>query len=57
MLLYAKLITQCVFFMGTKVFVHLTLLELPQISQTYIKLLVWSEHFIKNYLEYFEKQF
>ena len=40
--------------MCTKVFLHLTHLKLPQISQTYLKLLVWSGHLIKIHLEYYE---
>ena len=43
--------------METKVFVHLTHLKLPQISQTYLKILVWSEHLMQKHLELFEKQF
>ena len=42
------MIIQCVFFIGTKVFVPLTHLELPQISQIYLKKLVLSGHLIKN---------
>ena len=45
------------FFMCTKVFVHLTHLKLPQISQTYLKFIVWSENFIKIHLECYEKYF
>ena len=39
------------FLMVTKVFVHLTHLKLPQISQTYLKIFVWLEHLIKLHLE------
>ena len=43
--------TVCVFFLkGTKVFVHLTHLNLAQISQTYLKILVLSGHLIKIHL-------
>ena len=47
------------FFMGTKVFVHLTHLKLPQISQTYPKIFGWSGHLIKIHLEIqlFQNQF
>ena len=43
--------------MVTKVFVYLTLLKLPQISQTYLKIFVWLEHLIKIHLEYYKKNF
>ena len=36
------------FFMLTKVFVHLNHLKLPQISQPYLKFIVWSGHLKKN---------
>ena len=39
------------FFMGTKVFVNLTDLKYPQISQKYLKILVWSARLIKIHLE------
>ena len=45
------------FFKLTKVFVHLTNLKLHQISQTYLKIFVWSGHLIKIHLEYYEKYF
>ena len=45
------------FFMVTKVFVHFTNLELPQIGQTYLKFVTWLEHLIKIHLEYDEKYF
>ena len=43
--------------MASKVFVYLTQLKLPQISQTYLKICVWLEHLIKIHLEYYEKYF
>ena len=43
--------TMCFFFMGTKVFVNLTHLKLPQISKSYLKIFVWSGHLIKIHLE------
>ena len=43
------------FFMCTKVFVHLTHLKFPQISQTYLKFIVWSGNLIKIHFEYYEK--
>ena len=43
--------------MGTKVFVHLTHLKLPQISKTYLKIFVWSGHLIKIHLEQFKTHF
>jgi hypothetical protein len=39
------------FLMRTKVFVHLTHLMLPQISETYLKIHVLSEHLIKIHPE------
>ena len=46
-----------VFFIGLKVFVHLTHLKLLQIGQTYLKFFVWLEHLIKIHLEYHKKYF
>ena len=43
---------QCVFFIGSKVFVYLTQLKLLQIGQTYLKFFVLLEHLIKVHLEY-----
>jgi hypothetical protein len=43
--------------MLTKVFVHFTHLKLPQISQTYLKFIVWSGHLIKIHKEYDGKYF
>ena len=43
------------FFMVTKVFVHLTHLKFPQISQTFLKFFVWLEHLIKIQLENYEE--
>ena len=43
--------------MLTKVIVHLTRLKLSQISQTYLKFVVWLEHLIKIHLELYEKYF
>ena len=40
-----------------KIFFHLTKLKLPQISQTYLKFVVWLEYLIKMHLEYYEKYF
>ena len=40
--------------MRSKVFVHLTLLELPQVIKTFLKIFVWSEHLIKIHLDYYE---
>ena len=45
----------CSFFMVTKVFVNLTHLKLPQISQSFLKCFVWLEHLIKIQLENYEK--
>ena len=45
---------QRVFFMVSKVFVHLTHLKLPQISQTYLKIFVWLEHLMKIHPEYYK---
>ena len=45
------------FFMVSKVFVHLTLLKLPQVTQTYLKSFIWLENLIKIHLEYYEKYF
>ena len=45
------------FFLVTKVFVDLTNLKLSQISQKYLKFVVWLEHLIKIHLEYDEKYF
>ena len=47
--------TTVCFFMGTKVFVHLTHLKLPQISHTFLKIFIWLENLIKIHLEYYEK--
>ena len=44
-------------FILTKVFVDLTHLKLPQISQTYLKFIVWLGYLIKIHLEYYEKYF
>ena len=44
------------FIMGTKAFVHLTHLKLLQISQTYLKILVWSGLLIKIHIELFLKK-
>ena len=42
------------FFMVSKVFVHLTHLKLPQISQTYLKIFVWLENLMKIHPEYYK---
>ena len=45
------------FFIVTKVFVYLTHLKLPQISQIYLKFYLWLEHLIRIHLEHYEKYF
>jgi len=40
--------------MVSKVFVHLTHLKLPQVSQTYLKIFVWLEHLMKIQPEYYK---
>ena len=46
-----------VFFMRTKIFVHLTHLKLSQVSLTYLKIFVYLEHLIKIHLEYLKIYF
>jgi len=40
--------------MESKVFVNLTHLKLPQISQTYLKIFVWLKHLMKIHPEYYK---
>ena len=40
--------------MVTKVFVYLTHLKQPEISQTYLNISVWLEHLTIIHLEYYE---
>ena len=51
------LILQCFFFIGSKVFVHLTLFKLLQIGQIYLKFFFWLENLIKIHLKYHKKYF
>ena len=43
--------------MVSKVFVNLTNLKLPQLSQAYLKIFVWLQHLIKIHQEYYENNF